>query len=158
MLPPYTAGAFYLSDLRTMSGPSEQSPQLSLEISPLAPISYSDDSDDDEVESSMAVQVLNTFRDQSGPEVPAFLANTLSKALAANNLALSLTPAHQDFQKAWDFSQTSLSACKTLIGRWKKTKDDSDVTPITAEHPNGSGADSPLDEIALMQESVELGL
>lgn len=62
--------------------------------------SYADNNDDGKVESPLAAQALHTFRDQSGPEVPAFLASTLSKALAANTLALSLTPAHKDFQKA----------------------------------------------------------
>lgn len=117
-----------------------------------------DDSDSDsdgDIEESIAVQALATCT-AKGQEIPAYLANTLSKALAANTLALSLTTSHQDFQKAWDFSQTSLYACGALIDRWRKKEGvDVSATSLTG----GRASELSLDqEIELMEESVELGL
>lgn len=107
----------------------------------------------------MAVQVLDALRDQSEPKVPAFLLNTLNEALAVNTLASSLPTTHPYFPKVWNFSQTSLVACHTLIGRWKRVQHGSRDAHSSISGTSALMSDASFDDnFALRDESGELGL
>lgn len=114
--------------------------------------------EDHNTERSVAVQVLESLRDSSEPKIPAFLANPLNKALVMNTVASALPASHPYFRKAWDLSQTSLSACHTLIGRWKMAHQGSSNTPALIMDTKTLSNISFDDEFALMDESGELGL
>lgn len=150
--PPSDSGPTLPSDERTDWNPAEPTVTASSQVNPHG-------GNDVSVEHSVAVQVLCSLRDQSELQLPAFLANTLSKALATNTLAVSLPASHPCFQKAWDFSQASLSACHSLIGRWKMAHQESRSTAASTTKTKPLVPSLSFDDdFALMDESGELAL
>lgn len=146
-----------LRKIRSYIGTSGLIRDLQNRGSPLTVFNNPDPKLQSKIQRSMAVQALDVARDDQGQlRVPAYLANTLSKALATNTLSLTITPSDQHFQKAWDFSQLSLSVCRVLIDRWEAS---CASTRISSSTILTSGWEPSMDdELDIMDQSVELGL
>lgn len=114
--------------------------------------------DEPSTERSVAVEVLESLRHRSA-KIPPFLANTLRKALVTNTVASSLPASHPYFRKVWDLSQTSLSACYTLIGQWEMVHQGSSNAPVSIMDTEPLLTDTSFDDdFALMDKSGELEL